>query len=140
MSASGIAPQFEDVSHEVVFTTSRSSGPGGQNVNKVNSKVTLKWDIVNSERVDDSQRSILLSKLKSKLTKEGVLVIQAQESRSQSANKQEAVNKLNFLLKKAFTKKKKRKPTKPSKASVQKRVKEKKLKGEKKQWRQKPDH
>jgi len=134
------APHIEDIKDELQFTTSRSSGPGGQNVNKVNSKVILKWDVANSIQLNENQKAIISSKLKSRLTKDQVLVLQEQESRSQRANKEEVMIKLNALLQKAFVVKKKRKPTKPTKTSVQKRVKEKKLKGEKKQWRQKPDH
>jgi ribosome-associated protein len=133
-------PHIEDIKDEIQFTTSRSSGPGGQNVNKVNSKVILRWDVANSLHLNEKQKDIILNKLKSRLTKEQVLVLQEQESRSQLVNKEEVIIKLKDLLKKAFVVKKKRKPTKPTKSSVQKRVKEKKLKGEKKQWRQKPDH
>lgn len=133
-------PQYENIQDEIVFTTTRSSGPGGQNVNKVNSKVILKWDVANSVRLHADQKGLLLSKLKNRLTKEGVLLLTFQESRSQSLNKEGVVNKLKELLQKAFTPRKKRKPTKPTKASVKKRVNEKKLRGEKKQWRQKPDH
>ncbi|MCB0490941.1 MAG: aminoacyl-tRNA hydrolase [Cyclobacteriaceae bacterium] len=133
-------PHIEDIKDELQFTTSRSSGPGGQNVNKVNSKVILRWDVANSLHLNEKQKDIILNKLKSRLTKEQVLVLQEQESRSQLVNKEEVIIKLKDLLKKAFVVKKKRKPTKPTKTSIQKRVKEKKLKGEKKQWRQKPDH
>lgn len=134
------APNIEDIKDELIFSTSRSGGPGGQNVNKVNSKVTLKWDVANSTQINESQKDIIINKLKSRLTKEQVLVLQEQESRSQLVNKEEVIIKLNDLLRKAFVVKKKRKPTKPTKTSIHKRVKEKKLKGEKKQWRQKPDH
>ncbi|MEQ8363415.1 MAG: alternative ribosome rescue aminoacyl-tRNA hydrolase ArfB [Cyclobacteriaceae bacterium] len=134
------APNIEDIKEELQFTTSRSSGPGGQNVNKVNSKVILKWDVANSTQINENQKDIIFSKLKSRLTKDLVLVLQEQESRSQLVNKEEVIIKLNDLLKKAFAVKKKRKPTKPTKSSVRKRVKQKKLKSEKKQWRQKPDH
>ncbi len=133
-------PHIEDIKEELIFTTSRSGGPGGQNVNKVNSKVILKWDVANSNQINENQKIIIFNKLKSRLTKDRVLVLQEQESRSQLVNREEVLNKLSALLKKAFVVKKKRKPTKPTKTSVQKRVKEKKLRGEKKQWRQKPDH
>lgn len=133
-------PDIEKIKEELVFTTSRSGGPGGQNVNKVNSKVLLKWNVANSSVLDEGQKKIILHKLKNKLTRDGILLLQAQESRSQHVNREEVVNKLTLLVKGAFTVRKKRKPTKPTKTAIQKRVKEKKLKGEKKQWRQKPEH
>lgn len=133
------APDINIIVRELDLIAVRSSGPGGQNVNKVNSKVILKWDVLNSTCLSEEQKTHLLSKLKSRLTMEGVLVLQEQESRSQFVNKEAVIKKLDELVRKAFVQKKKRMPTKPTKSSVQKRVKEKKLKGEKKQWRQKPD-
>jgi ribosome-associated protein len=124
---------------ELEFTTSRSSGPGGQNVNKVNSKVTLRFDIRNSLILTGEEKELLSGKLKSRITVEGVLVINAQEKRSQLQNKEEAVAKFEELVAKAFVKKKARKATKPSKSSVQKRITGKKKNSEKKQWRQKLD-
>jgi ribosome-associated protein len=122
---------------EIVFTTSRSSGPGGQNVNKVNSKVTLKFDITNSVLLTDEEKEIIASKLSRYLTKENVLLLTAQEKRSQLENKEAVLMKLERLLTKAFEKRKARKATKPSKGAVQKRIKSKKELSEKKKWRQK---
>jgi ribosome-associated protein len=122
---------------EVEFTTSRSSGPGGQNVNKVNSRVTLRFDIKQSQLLTDEQREVLLSKLASKLTTEGVLLINVQDSRSQLENKEGAITRLEALIRKAFTKPKPRKKTKPTKAAKEKRVTDKKQRSEKKKWRQK---
>jgi ribosome-associated protein len=131
-------PKIEDITSEVEFSTSRSSGPGGQNVNKVNSKVTLKWDVVHSA-IEENQRELILKKLHTRLTKEGVLLLSAQEKRSQIQNKEAVLQKLEQLLSKAFTQKKVRRPTKPGKAAKQVRLKEKKFHGEKKKWRQKPE-
>lgn len=122
---------------ELNFSVSRSSGPGGQNVNKVNSKVTLKFDVVNSQVLAPDEKEIILKKLATKLTTEGVLVLTAQENRSQLDNKKAAILKFEHLLTKAFEKKKARKATKPSKGAVQKRINKKKQHSEKKQWRQK---
>lgn len=132
-------PQFDDIKEEIEFSTTRSSGPGGQNVNKVNSKVVLRWNVAHSNLLTDEVKLVLKSQLKSKLTSVGDLVIAVQESRSQRENKELAIVKLNHLLKRSLTPKKKRKPTKPTKASKVNRQKEKKLKSEKKQWRQKPE-
>jgi ribosome-associated protein len=123
--------------HELSFSVSRSSGPGGQNVNKVNSKVTIKFDVLNSQVLTAEEKEVLLKKLSTKLTVDGVLILTAQESRSQLENKAAALLKFETLLTKAFEKRKARKPTKPSKGSVQKRIKSKKQHSEKKQWRQK---
>lgn len=130
LSAALLLPELE-------FSASRSSGPGGQNVNKVNSKVTLKLDISNSLVLNDEEKTILLSKLASRLSSDGVLILTSQDKRSQLQNKEAAMTKLDSVLTKAFEKKKARKATKPSKGSVHNRIKNKKQHSEKKQWRQK---
>ena len=130
-------PGSADLMNEMTFTVSRSSGPGGQNVNKVNSRVTLKWDIVHSAILNEDQRRVLSHKLASRLTKDGVLLLSVQDNRSQLQNKEEAMRKLDFILLHALTPRKARKATKPSKAAKHKRIKSKKLRSEKKQWRQK---
>jgi len=122
---------------EIIFSTSRSGGPGGQNVNKVNSKVLLRWNIKNSFLIDDQQKELLLKKLAPYITTEGDLLLTSQESRSQTENKEIVIAKLNSLLKKAFSKPKARKATKPTKSSKVKRVDTKKRHAEKKQWRKK---
>lgn len=125
--------------NELEFTTSRSSGPGGQNVNKVNSKVTLRLDIANSLVLTEEEKEILSNKLKSRMTADGVLLLSSQDKRSQLQNREEVVLKLEQLVAKAFEKKKPRKATKPSKAAKQERFEKKKLHSEKKKWRQKPE-
>lgn len=129
--------QSIDILGELSFAASRSSGPGGQNVNKVNTKVTLKWDVVRSAIINEEQKALLIKKLASKLTTDGVLLVSAQEKRSQLQNKEEAMGKLDELLAKAFHKKKIRKPSKPSKAVKRKRVEGKRMHAEKKEWRRK---
>lgn len=125
------------ISQELEFSASRSGGPGGQNVNKVNSKVMLRWNIKNSNFISDEQKELLQKKLASYITTEGDLMLTSQESRSQLDNKENVIAKLDSLLKKAFTKPKARKATKPSKSSKLKRVDTKKRHAEKKQWRRK---
>src|SRR5690349_17068634 len=112
-------PQSVDLINELVFTTSRSSGPGGQNVNKVNSKVSLKLDVINSSKLSEGEKNLILKKLATKITKEGVLVLTSQDKRSQLENKEVVIQKLDELLRKVFTPRKSRKPTKPTKASKQ---------------------
>jgi len=124
---------------ELLFSTSRSDGPGGQNVNKVNSKVTLKFDVPSSQVLTPAEKDIILAKLATRLTREGTLVLTAQESRSQLQNKETVVLKFEKLLAKAFEKKKVRKATKPSKFSVHDRIQKKKQNAEKKKWRQRPE-
>ncbi len=124
--------------HELDFTASRSSGPGGQNVNKVNSKISVKFDVVHSQILTEEEKAIILKKLSTNLTKNGVLVLSSQDKRSQLENKESVTQKLEQLIATAFREKKKRKASKPSKTSIQKRITTKKLHAEKKQWRQKP--
>ncbi|MBK6264496.1 aminoacyl-tRNA hydrolase [Marivirga sp. S37H4] len=117
---------------EMEFSASRSSGPGGQNVNKVNSRVTLRFDIQNSQLLEEEEKVTLLKKLQSKLTTEGVLIIDAQEKRSQFQNKAIAIDKFYETLDKAFRKRKRRIATKPSKTAIKKRLESKKQHSEKK--------
>jgi len=128
-------PNAQEVRPELEFLTSRSSGAGGQNVNKVNSKVTLQWDVVNSSRLSPEQKVRILQKLQSRISSIGVLTIVSQESRSQLQNRDLVMLKLDELLQKVFAPVKKRKKTKPTKASSQRRLESKKRASEKKQRR-----
>ena len=128
-------PELEEIETELKFTTSRSGGPGGQSVNKVNTKVTLRWDVGNSTAIDDEQRSKIMTTLAKVINKEGEVVITAQTNRSQLQNKQEVIGKLDTLLIRAFTVRKVRKATKPSKSSKLKRLDDKKKQSIKKNLR-----
>ena len=123
------------LNHELQFTFSRSSGPGGQNVNKVNTKVTLRFSIVDSHLLDEEQKVLLINKLENRINKDGDLVIISQSTRSQLQNREETIQKFYDLLNEALRKKKKRKPTKPTRSSKEKRLKDKKIQSEKKTFR-----
>ena len=126
-----------DLLPEITFTTSRSSGPGGQNVNKVDSKVTLRFDVVNSALLNETQRKRILNGLSTRITARGVLILSSQAVRSQLDNKKKVLERLDELLKKALVVQKKRKKTRPSKRAVEKRLKQKKITSEKKDLRRK---
>jgi len=122
---------------ELQFKTSRSSGKGGQHVNKVSTKVELRFDIINSQLLSDEEKKRLLQKLKNRINKEGILQIASDKERSQLANKKAVIEKFYALLTKALKVPKKRIPAKPSQKAKKKRLKEKKLLSEKKKLRRK---
>jgi ribosome-associated protein len=123
---------------ELQFKAVRSSGAGGQNVNKVSSKVMLSFDVKNSRALTDEEKALLTSKLASKLTSEQVLILSCDEDRSQLKNKTIVTKRFLELLKTALIVPKRRKPTQIPRAVIEKRIKAKRNLSEIKQNRRKP--
>ena len=124
-------------SNEIKWRFSRASGPGGQNVNKIESRVEIIFNLEDSKVLNDYQKAILKINLKNKLEK-NILCLAVQENRNQLQNRQLALKKLSSIIKDGLNKQFKfRKSTKPSKASQKKRVEFKKKRGELKKSRQK---
>ncbi|MFN4027328.1 MAG: alternative ribosome rescue aminoacyl-tRNA hydrolase ArfB [Flavobacterium sp.] len=124
---------------ELQFKAVRSSGAGGQNVNKVSSKVMLSFDVKQSLALTDEEKTLLKHKLASKLTNEQVLILACDEDRSQLKNKTIVTKRFLELLKSSFVVPKKRKPTKIPRAVIEKRIKAKRNLSEIKQNRRKPN-
>ena len=124
---------------ELQFKAVRSSGAGGQHVNKVSSKMELALDVFNSQALSDIEKERIYLKLGNRLTKEKVLLLQCDESRSQHKNKELVTQRLLELLEKALIVPKKRRKTKPSRSAIEKRLKSKLKKAQKKGRRGRPD-
>jgi ribosome-associated protein len=120
---------------EITITASRSSGPGGQNVNKVSTKVTLRFNVEASDRLTEEQKSRLREKLKNAMTKDGSIVIHEESQRFQAANRKLVLDKFASLIRKALVVPKKRVPTRVSRAQKEKRLGEKKIQSRKKKDR-----
>jgi len=130
--------EAEKILSELSYKAIRSSGSGGQNVNKVSSKVVLNFDLVNSKALSADEKEILQTKLKSKLTMDGVLILNCDEDRSQLKNKEIVTKRFLEIIKKAILIPKERKATKIPKSVIEKRLKDKLTTAEVKQNRKKP--
>ena len=129
----------EQLFTELSYKAVRSSGAGGQNVNKVSSKVVLTFDIQKSQAFSEEEKFLIYSNLASRLTTDGVLILHCDEDRSQLKNKEIVIKRFLELIKKGLFVPKERKATKVPKAAIRKRIKDKKNLGEIKKSRRKPD-
>ncbi|MBI85813.1 MAG: aminoacyl-tRNA hydrolase [Planctomycetaceae bacterium] len=120
---------------EFEFRYDRSSGPGGQNVNKVNSKVTLRWSVVNSTSLPEEVRARLLQKFGGRITKNGEIVVASQRYRDQPRNQEDCLEKVRKMLEQVATAPKRRKPTKPTRGSRERRLKDKRVRSDTKRGR-----
>jgi|SRR6476661_7060145 len=117
---------------ELTFQTSRASGPGGQNVNKVESRVELRFHLLNSQLLSELQKQLILEKVGNQLTADGYLQVVVQDDRSQLRNREIALARFHELLLRSLRRPKPRKATKPSQAAVRKRLEMKKKLSDKK--------
>jgi ribosome-associated protein len=121
--------------NEFIYTASRSSGPGGQNINKVNTKVELRFNIRSTNLFSDEEKELIFRKLAKKINGEGELILVAQSERTQLMNKKLVAEKFFSVVSKALTSEAERRATRPTNTSVQKRLEEKRNLGIKKKLR-----
>lgn len=126
-----------DFYKEFSFIASRSGGAGGQNVNKVSTKIELRFHVDSSELLTAEEKALIHTKMKNNINNEGFLQIVCQEERSQLKNKNLCINKFYDILRKSFHKPKRRKPSKPTRTSIAKRLKNKNIIAQKKTLRKK---
>ena len=131
--------ETEKIISELNFKAVRSSGPGGQNVNKVSSKVVLTFDLNNSQALNEEEKALIATKLATKLTSDNLLILNCDEDRSQLKNKTIVIKRFIDLVEKAMVIPKKRKATKIPKSVIEKRLKDKSSVAEIKQNRKKPE-
>lgn len=121
---------------EIRFRTSRSSGPGGQHVNKTESRVELIWNLRETKCLDDKQKARLDVRIGNRITEDGSLILASEKYRSQHRNREDVTERFLELVKAGLKPVKKRRPTKPTRSSVEKRIKSKKIRGQIKRNRQ----
>lgn len=131
-------PDLLNLEREIIFSTSKSSGKGGQHVNTTETRVELKFNIPGSQLLTESQKETLLFKLQSRLSDNGTLRMYSQKERSQAANKEDVITRFYILISKALKPKKKRIAIKPGKAAKEARLQHKKALSYKKEMRRSP--
>ena len=125
--------------NEVTYDFIRASGPGGQNVNKVSTAVQLRFNVKNSSSINEAVKNRLINIAGKRVSAEGILIIDARRHRSQSKNREDALNRLKELMIKALAVPKRRRKTKPTFASKEKRLRDKKARSKIKQSRKPPE-
>lgn len=125
--------QIED--DELSFSASRASGPGGQHVNKVSSRITLRFDVASSRSLDERQRARIRERLDTRITKDGVLWVHAQRHRSQTRNRDAAIERFVELLREALSEARPRKPTRTPRGVRERRLRDKRKRQEVKRGR-----
>jgi len=133
-----INPRLSIPEREITFATSTSSGPGGQHVNRVETRVTLLFDLEASESLNAEQRERIRERLATRINKAGVLRVSSQKHRSQAANREAAAERFAALLADALEEEPPRKPTRPSRAAKRRRLRKKRRRGEIKRLRKPP--
>jgi ribosome-associated protein len=134
-----VTPRLTIPAGELEMSFARSGGPGGQNVNKVSSKVDLRWNPETSGALTLDDRVLLLAKLKNRLTTDGYLIVTSSATRDQMKNRDDALDKLGLIVRTALHRDKPRKATKPSKGAKRRRLDEKRRHATKKQNRRLDD-
>lgn len=133
-----IGPRLTIPADELQLAFARSAGPGGQKVNKAETKVEVRWKPSDSRALSEDDRRWLLRALGDRLTADGELIVTSQRTRTQAGNRKDALDKLAELLRQALVRPKRRRPTRPSKGSVERRLKAKKERSKLKQNRRAP--
>lgn len=134
-----IDPNIQIPLEEIEFSYARSGGPGGQNVNKVNSKAVLRWSVVTTPSLSEEVRGRFLNKFANRLTLEGELILTSQKYRDQARNVADCLEKLTEMISSVARRPIVRKPTKPTLGSKQRRVESKREQSQKKQQRRRPE-